>query len=96
MTHCHSLNFIHYLSINKLPVYLCEINAQHYSFLQDKNVRFIDEYDEGLSHLIISGSDIMLCPSLDDHLLQVPVSVSFILVKALPTMSKTHLSFPIQ
>ncbi|XP_047967317.1 probable starch synthase 4, chloroplastic/amyloplastic isoform X2 [Salvia hispanica] len=40
---------------------------------EDKNVRFIDEYDEGLSHLIISGSDIMLCPSLDDHLLQVPL-----------------------
>ncbi|KAL6498491.1 hypothetical protein OROHE_026588 [Orobanche hederae] len=37
---------------------------------EDKNVRFIDEYDEELSHLIISGSDIMLCPSLDDHLLQ--------------------------
>ncbi|XP_047967396.1 probable starch synthase 4, chloroplastic/amyloplastic isoform X3 [Salvia hispanica] len=41
--------------------------------VRDKNVRFIDEYDEGLSHLIISGSDIMLCPSLDDHLLQVPL-----------------------
>ncbi|XP_042026353.1 probable starch synthase 4, chloroplastic/amyloplastic isoform X1 [Salvia splendens] len=41
--------------------------------VKDKNVRFIDEYDEGLSHLIISGSDIMLCPSLDDHLLQVPL-----------------------
>ncbi|KAL1537020.1 starch synthase [Salvia divinorum] len=40
--------------------------------VKDKNVRFIDEYDEELSHLIISGSDIMLCPSLDDHLLQVP------------------------
>lgn len=47
-----------------------------YLLLQDENVRFIDEYDEELSHLIISGSDIMLCPSFDDPQLQVPVSVS--------------------
>lgn len=40
---------------------------------KDKNVRFIDEYDEELSHLIISGSDIMLCPSFDDHVHQVRV-----------------------
>ncbi|XP_057784357.1 probable starch synthase 4, chloroplastic/amyloplastic isoform X2 [Salvia miltiorrhiza] len=40
---------------------------------KDKHVRFIDKYDEELSHLIISGCDIMLCPSLDDHLLQVPL-----------------------
>ncbi|XP_073283342.1 probable starch synthase 4, chloroplastic/amyloplastic isoform X3 [Primulina huaijiensis] len=38
----------------------------------DENVKFIDKYDEGLLHLIISGSDIMLCQSYDDHLLQVP------------------------
>ncbi|KAL0332394.1 UNVERIFIED_CONTAM: putative starch synthase 4, chloroplastic/amyloplastic [Sesamum calycinum] len=41
--------------------------------LKDENVRFIDEYDEELSHLIISGSDIMICPSFDDPLLQVPL-----------------------
>ncbi|KAG8384202.1 hypothetical protein BUALT_Bualt04G0093500 [Buddleja alternifolia] len=41
--------------------------------VKDENVRFIDEYDEVLSHLIISGSDIMLCPSFDDPLLQVPL-----------------------
>ncbi|KAK6151094.1 hypothetical protein DH2020_016026 [Rehmannia glutinosa] len=40
---------------------------------QDENVRFVNEYDEELSHLIISGSDIMLCPSFDDPLLQVPL-----------------------
>ncbi|KAL8472779.1 hypothetical protein ACS0TY_029847 [Phlomoides rotata] len=41
--------------------------------VMDANVRFIDEYDEELSHLVISGSDIMLCPSFDDPLLQVPL-----------------------
>ncbi|KAH6759912.1 UDP-Glycosyltransferase superfamily protein [Perilla frutescens var. frutescens] len=41
--------------------------------VKDKNVIFIDEYDEELSHLIISGSDIMLCPTFNDHLLQVPL-----------------------
>ncbi|PIN16460.1 hypothetical protein CDL12_10883 [Handroanthus impetiginosus] len=41
--------------------------------VKDGDVRFIDEYDEELSHLIISGSDVMLCPSLDDPLLQVPL-----------------------
>ncbi|KAL0450100.1 UNVERIFIED_CONTAM: putative starch synthase 4, chloroplastic/amyloplastic [Sesamum latifolium] len=41
--------------------------------LKDENVRFIDEYDEELSHLIISGSDIMICPLFDDPLLQVPL-----------------------
>ncbi|KAK4416389.1 putative starch synthase 4, chloroplastic/amyloplastic [Sesamum alatum] len=41
--------------------------------VKDENVRFIDEYDEELSHLIISGSDIMICPSFDDPLLQVPL-----------------------
>ncbi|KAL2241479.1 UNVERIFIED_CONTAM: putative starch synthase 4, chloroplastic/amyloplastic [Sesamum indicum] len=40
--------------------------------VEDENVRFIDEYDEELSHLIISGSDILICPSFDDPLLQVP------------------------
>lgn len=51
-------------------------NPSDSSLLQDENVRFIDEYDEELSHLIISGSDILICPSFDDPLLQVPVSVS--------------------
>ncbi|KAK6125375.1 hypothetical protein DH2020_040879 [Rehmannia glutinosa] len=41
--------------------------------VKDENVRFVNEYDEELSHLIISGSDIMLCPSFDDPLLQVPL-----------------------
>ncbi|GER28218.1 starch synthase V [Striga asiatica] len=39
---------------------------------EDENVRFIDEYDEELSHLIFSGCDIMLCPCFDDPVLQVP------------------------
>ncbi|KAL3813735.1 hypothetical protein ACJIZ3_015003 [Penstemon smallii] len=40
--------------------------------VKDENVRFINEYDEELSHLIIAGSDIMLCQSFDDPL-QVPL-----------------------
>ncbi|KZV35636.1 starch synthase V precursor [Dorcoceras hygrometricum] len=41
--------------------------------MRNENVKFIDEYDERLLHLIISGSDIMLCQSYDDPLLQVPL-----------------------
>lgn len=41
--------------------------------LTDENVRFINEYDEALSHLIFGGSDIMLCQSYEDPLLHVPL-----------------------
>ncbi|KAL8044692.1 hypothetical protein ABFS82_08G063100 [Erythranthe guttata] len=41
--------------------------------VKDENVKFIDAYDEQLSHLIIAGSDILLCPSFDDPLHQVPL-----------------------
>ncbi|CAA0817240.1 UDP-Glycosyltransferase superfamily protein [Striga hermonthica] len=41
--------------------------------VRDENVRFIDEYDEELSRLILSGCDIMLCPCFDDPVLQVPL-----------------------
>lgn len=44
--------------------------------LQDGNVRFIDNYDDELSHLIFAGSDILLCPSFDNLQLQVPVRVA--------------------
>jgi glycogen synthase len=37
------------------------------------DVKYIPRYDEPLAHLIIAGSDIMLCPSLEDPLFQVPV-----------------------
>ncbi|KAJ0726335.1 putative starch synthase, catalytic domain-containing protein [Helianthus annuus] len=40
--------------------------------LKDENVRFVDEYDESLLHLIFAGSDIILC-SFDDPMLQMPV-----------------------
>lgn len=40
---------------------------------QDENVRFIDRYDEALSHLIFAGSDIILCQTFEDPTLQVPV-----------------------
>ncbi|KAJ6906908.1 LOW QUALITY PROTEIN: starch synthase 4 [Populus alba x Populus x berolinensis] len=40
----------------------------------DETVRFINKYDEALLHLIFAGSDIILCQSFHDPLLQVPVS----------------------
>ncbi|RWR77895.1 putative starch synthase 4, chloroplastic/amyloplastic isoform X1 [Cinnamomum micranthum f. kanehirae] len=39
---------------------------------QDENVRFVKKYNEALSHLVLAGSDIILCPSFHDPLLQVP------------------------
>ncbi|XP_022962918.1 probable starch synthase 4, chloroplastic/amyloplastic isoform X3 [Cucurbita moschata] len=41
--------------------------------LQDENVRFINRHDETLSHLIFGGSNIILCQSLHDPILQVPL-----------------------
>ncbi|KAJ4776332.1 Glycogen synthase [Rhynchospora pubera] len=43
--------------------------------LQDefKDVKVIPRYDEPLTHLIIAACDIILCPSFDDPLLQVPL-----------------------
>ncbi|XP_050944766.1 probable starch synthase 4, chloroplastic/amyloplastic isoform X8 [Cucumis melo] len=40
--------------------------------IEDANVRFINRHDETLSHLIFGGSDIILCHSLHDPILQVP------------------------
>ncbi|XP_057963697.1 probable starch synthase 4, chloroplastic/amyloplastic [Malania oleifera] len=39
--------------------------------LKDESARFINKYDEVLSHLIFAGSDIILCPSFHDPVLQV-------------------------
>lgn len=41
---------------------------------QDENVISIDGVDEAVSHLVFAGSDIILCQSLHDPILQVPVS----------------------
>ncbi|KAK9285332.1 hypothetical protein L1049_024523 [Liquidambar formosana] len=41
--------------------------------LKDGNVKFINNYDEALSHLIFAGSDIILCQSFHDPILQVPL-----------------------
>ncbi|KAJ6915778.1 hypothetical protein NC652_018439 [Populus alba x Populus x berolinensis] len=41
--------------------------------VQDETVRFINKYDEALLHLIFAGSDIILCQSFHDPLLQVPL-----------------------
>ncbi|KAJ9564133.1 hypothetical protein OSB04_000099, partial [Centaurea solstitialis] len=38
--------------------------------LKDRNVRFLDKYDESLSHLIFAGSDIILC-TFNDPMIQV-------------------------
>jgi hypothetical protein len=37
-------------------------------------VRFINGLDEALSHLVFAGSDIIMCQSFHDPLLQVPVN----------------------
>ncbi|KAH9664158.1 glyco-transf 5 domain-containing protein [Citrus sinensis] len=41
--------------------------------LKDGIVIFVDSYDDALLHLIFSGSDIILCHSFHDPLLQVPL-----------------------
>ncbi|MBA0793916.1 hypothetical protein Gohar_018293, partial [Gossypium harknessii] len=40
--------------------------------VEDSNVKFFYNYDEALSHLVFAGSDIILCHSFHDPLLQVP------------------------
>lgn len=49
--------------------------------MQDRNVRFIDKYDEALLHLIFAGCDIMLCPTFEDPVLQVPVCILTVVAK---------------
>lgn len=44
-------------------------------WLQDEKVKFVNGCDEVLSHLIFAGSDIILCQSFHDPVLQVPVSI---------------------
>ncbi|XP_038971224.1 glycogen synthase-like isoform X1 [Phoenix dactylifera] len=41
--------------------------------LKDVNMRFVNKYDEALLHLILAGSDIILCSSFDDPLFQIPL-----------------------
>ncbi|XP_010254668.1 PREDICTED: probable starch synthase 4, chloroplastic/amyloplastic isoform X2 [Nelumbo nucifera] len=41
--------------------------------IKDENARFINKYDEALLHLMFAGSDIMLCSSFLDPVLQVPL-----------------------
>uniref|UniRef100_A0A7N0USB8 starch synthase n=1 Tax=Kalanchoe fedtschenkoi TaxID=63787 RepID=A0A7N0USB8_KALFE len=40
---------------------------------KDPNVRIVDKYDEAFSHLVFAGSDVVLCSSFDDPVLQVPL-----------------------
>ncbi|KAE8706994.1 putative starch synthase 4 [Hibiscus syriacus] len=53
-------------TVNKALRYLQEA-------LEDSNVQFFTHCDEALSHLVFAGSDIILCHSLHDPLLQVPL-----------------------
>ncbi|XWS33422.1 hypothetical protein CRYUN_Cryun22dG0081200 [Craigia yunnanensis] len=41
--------------------------------LEGSNVKFFHRYDEALSHVMFAGSDIILCQSFHDPLLQVPL-----------------------
>ncbi|XP_059642436.1 probable starch synthase 4, chloroplastic/amyloplastic isoform X2 [Cornus florida] len=66
-----SVQFV-FMGVSKVP----GINRALEAFqeeLQDDNVRFLNKYDEALSHLIFAGSDIILCQSFDDPVLQVPL-----------------------
>ncbi|GAB4847172.1 hypothetical protein Ancab_026183 [Ancistrocladus abbreviatus] len=61
-----------FMGVSKLP----SINRALNSFqeeLKDENIRFINKYDEALSHLVFGGSDLILCQSYDDPVLQVPL-----------------------
>lgn len=40
---------------------------------KDQNIIYIKHYDEAVSHLLLAGSDIILCPSFDDPILQMPL-----------------------
>ncbi|KAJ4965431.1 hypothetical protein NE237_017280 [Protea cynaroides] len=61
-----------FMGASKIPT-LTTALASFQKELKDKNVRFINKLDEALSHLIFAGSDIMLCPSFHDPVLQVPL-----------------------
>ncbi|KAI3830333.1 hypothetical protein MKW92_036763 [Papaver armeniacum] len=57
---------------SKIP----SINSALESFqksVEDEDVRIISTYDEALSHLILAGADIILCPSFHDPVLQMPL-----------------------
>ncbi|KAI3987572.1 hypothetical protein MKX01_021484 [Papaver californicum] len=57
---------------SKIP----SINTALESFqkrFEDEDVQIISTYDEALSHLILAGADIILCPSFHDPLLQMPL-----------------------
>ncbi|KAK9110811.1 hypothetical protein Sjap_018871 [Stephania japonica] len=54
---------------------LSSVNAALESFqkeIKGDSVRFIDTHDEALSHLVLAGSDIMLCTSFHDPTMQIP------------------------
>uniref|UniRef100_A0A2N9HAX3 starch synthase n=1 Tax=Fagus sylvatica TaxID=28930 RepID=A0A2N9HAX3_FAGSY len=59
-----------------VQVILMEINKKAITniqeLLKDQNVRFINRLDEAILHLVFAGSDIILCQSFDDPVLQVP------------------------
>ncbi|XP_042508713.1 probable starch synthase 4, chloroplastic/amyloplastic isoform X1 [Macadamia integrifolia] len=61
-----------FMGASKIPT-LTTALASFQKELKDQNVRFINKLDEALSHLIFAGSDIMLCPSFHDPVLQVPL-----------------------
>ncbi|GJZ81228.1 hypothetical protein Tco_0646222 [Tanacetum coccineum] len=53
--------------------------------VQDENVKFLDDYEEPLLHLIFAGSDIFLC-NFNDSMLQVPVCTREHTKLAVPTL----------
>lgn len=58
----------------QLSYSFCTISCtSQLKYMQDRNIRYIKHYDEAVSHLLLAGSDIILCPSFDDPILQMPV-----------------------
>ncbi|XP_058080191.1 probable starch synthase 4, chloroplastic/amyloplastic isoform X2 [Magnolia sinica] len=61
-----------FMGASKTP----SVNAELESFqeeLKDENVRFVNKYNEGVAHLVLAGSDIILCQSFHDPVQQVPL-----------------------
>uniref|UniRef100_A0A5B7BHB6 starch synthase n=1 Tax=Davidia involucrata TaxID=16924 RepID=A0A5B7BHB6_DAVIN len=79
-----------FMGVSKIP----GINRALQDFqkeLMDENVRFLNKYDEALSHLIFAGSDIILCQSFDDPVLQVPLKA--LRYGAVPVVTSTDHQF---
>lgn len=61
-----------FMGVSKIPSINSVLKSLHEE-LKDENVRFLNKYDETLTHLIFGASDVILCLSYEDPVLQVPL-----------------------